>query len=56
MHDTLSGLDADTFRREIDVSKCCEMLDPGFLFRMAKAQGMSRAFVDAQPFVEAAVA
>ena len=53
MHDILSGLDAETFAREITVSKCCEELDPGFLFRMAAAQGMRRAFVDAEPFVEA---
>ena len=56
MHDTLSGLDADTFRREIAVSKCCEELDPGFLLRMAAAQGMRRAYVDAEPFVELVVA
>ena len=54
MHDTLSGLDAETFRREIVVSKSCEVLDPGFLFRMAKAQGMTRAYVEADAFVEAA--
>ena len=52
-HDTLSGLDAETFRREIAVSKCCEALHPGFLFRIAEAQGMARAYVEADCFVEA---
>ena len=54
LHDTLSGLDAETFRREIAVSKCCEQLHPGFLFRIAEAQGMTRAFIEAECFVEAA--
>jgi len=50
VRDSLSGRDAETFRREIVVSKSCELLDPGFLFRMAKAQGMTRAYVEADAF------
>ncbi len=55
-HETLSGLDAETFAHEINLARACEFIRPGYLAACAREQGMDQDYCAAAKYVQEATA